>query len=161
MRLQAAALAMSALILSACGGGDTPANGASAPAGDASASASSAPATPASITGTTHDVLMLGDERGYRYEPAELTVSQGDGVRFVMVSGAPHNVEFERNGIPAGSAAQLSANISDKMSELASNMYLAEGDEVTVSFANVPAGEYNIICTPHLPMGMRGKVTVQ
>src|SRR5690606_18880043 len=81
--------------------------------------------------------------------------------RFVMVSGPPHNVSFEENGIPAGAAAQLDANISDKLSFLSSGMYMNVGDEVTVSFANVPSGEYNFICTPHLAMGMRGKVIVQ
>ena len=165
MRLQAAALAMSAMFFAACGGGDTaaedtpsttPAAGTEAAAGTAAGTGTMAP-----ITGQTHEVQMVGDADGYRYEPAELTIAAGDGVRFVMVSGPPHNVSFEPNGIPAGSAEQLSANMSDKLSELSSNMYMNVGDEVTVSFANVPTGEYNFICTPHLAMGMRGKITVQ
>lgn len=165
MRLQAAALAMSAMLFAACGGGDTAAdNTASTPAAE-TAAPSSTPAegsvAPAPITGTTHEVRMLGDGEGYRYDPVELTVAPGDGVRFIMVSGPPHNVSFEENGIPAGSAAQLDANMSDKLSFLSSGMYMNVGDEVTVSFANVPSGEYNYICTPHLAMGMRGKVTVQ
>lgn len=165
MRLQAAALAMSALFFAACGGGDTAANDTPAtPAAGGTAAAPGASAegvAAAPITGTTHVVRMLGDDQGYRYDPAELTVAPGDGVRFVMVSGPPHNVSFEPNGIPEGSAAQLDANISDKLSFLSSGMYMNVDDEVTVSFANVPSGEYNFICTPHLAMGMRGKVIVQ
>ena len=30
-----------------------------------------------------------------------------------------------------------------------------------VSFANVPAGKYDYICTPHIATGMKGSVTVQ
>ncbi len=163
MRLKAAALALSAMFFAACGGGDTADT--STPAADQSAATQGTGAegsvAAAPITGTTHEVRMLGDDQGYRYDPAELTVAPGDGVRFVMVSGPPHNVAFEENGIPAGAAAQLDANISDKLSFLSSGMYMNVGDEVTVSFANVPSGEYNFICTPHLAMGMRGKVIVQ
>lgn len=165
MRLQAAALVMSAILFAACGGSDTAAdNTASTPAASPAATPSTGAegsVAAAPITGTTHEVRMLGDDQGYRYDPAELTVAPGDGVRFIMVSGPPHNVSFEENAIPAGSAAQLDANMSDKLSFLSSGMYMNVGDEVTVSFANVPSGEYNFICTPHLAMGMRGKVTVQ
>lgn len=161
MRLQAAALAMSAILFAACGGGDAATT--DAPSTTPSTETSAAPAgdvAPAPITGTTHEVKMLGDADGFRFEPAELTVKVGDGVRFTLVSGPPHNVEFRENEIPAGAAAQLSANMDDKMSALSSNMYMNPGEGVTVSFANLPTGEYNFICTPHLPMGMKGKITV-
>jgi plastocyanin len=39
-------------------------------------------------------------------------------------------------------------------------MMLAEGEEYTISFAGVSPGTYEYFCTPHLAMGMRGKVTV-
>jgi plastocyanin len=31
----------------------------------------------------------------------------------------------------------------------------------TISFAKVPAGKYDFICTPHAAMNMKGSITVQ
>jgi len=169
MRFYGLALLAGAAVLGACGGGDkktdttatTPAPGAAAtPAPGAAAPAAGALAKmPA--TGATHEVKMIGDEKGYRFDPANITVKAGDGVKFVMVSGGPHNVSFDPTGIPAGTQAQLNANISDKMADLQSTMKQNPGESVTVSFANVPSGQYNYHCVPHLAMGMKGVVTVQ
>ena len=54
---------------------------------------------------------MIGDEKGYRFEPANITVKQGDGIKFTMVSGGPHNVAFDAAAIPAAGKDQLAANI--------------------------------------------------
>jgi plastocyanin len=174
MRFYAYAFAASALVLGACGGGDkktADSAAAAAPAADTTAAAAPAPpatsvtpsgtATAAAVTGNTVEVKMIGDAQGYRFDPANVTIKKGDGVKFTMVSGGPHNVAFDEANIPAGSAAQLDANMSDKMAMLSSNMKMNPGDAITVSFANVPAGAYNFHCTPHLAMGMKGTITVQ
>jgi plastocyanin len=174
MRFYAFAFAASALVLGACGGGDNKAADSTAtsgtPAADSTAAATTTPATTtgasgsataAAITGNTVEVKMIGDAQGYRFDPANVTIKQGDGVKFVFVSGGPHNVAFDPAAIPAGATAQLDANISDKMAELSSNMKTNPGEAITVSFANVPAGAYNYHCTPHLAMGMKGVITVQ
>ncbi len=164
MRLYAAALAMSTMFLAACGGDNTNAtDGADvAPvAGAAEMPGAMTAGTMMPVTGTVHEIRMVGDAQGYRFEPAERTIAAGDGVKFIMVSGAPHNVDFQANGIPAGTAAQLSANIPEKGGELGTPIYTELGKEVTISFAGLPAGEYNFNCTPHLPMGMVGKIIVQ
>ena len=163
MRYFGFALAASALVLGACAGGDTTADTttAQAPATDAAAPAP-APAggdvAAAPVTGTVHVSNMVGDANGYRFEPAELTVKQGDGVKFVMVSMPPHNAAFEN--VPPAVAPQLNANIPEKMGDLSTKMMMNQNEEVTVSFANIPPGKYDFICTPHLAMGMRGSVTV-
>ncbi|HKW47882.1 MAG TPA: plastocyanin/azurin family copper-binding protein, partial [Gemmatimonadaceae bacterium] len=49
--------------------------------------------TAAPISGQTVEVKMLQDAQGsYRFDPADVTIKPGDGVKFIMVSGAPHNV---------------------------------------------------------------------
>ena len=167
MRYFALAFVASALV--ACGGGEKAADSTAA-ADSASAAAAAAPApqataagtaTAAPATGTIHEVKMVGDDKGYRFEPAELTVKAGDGVKFIMVSGGPHNVAFEEAGIPGGASAQLSANIENAAAPLTSQMLVNPNEAINVSFANVPAGTYNFNCTPHLAMGMKGKITVQ
>jgi plastocyanin len=169
MRFYGIALAASAVVLGACAGGDKPAADTAAVAIDTSMSATPAPAAPAAggaatmaaITGTTHEVKMLGDAQGYRFEPANITVKAGDGIKFTMVSGGPHNVAFDAATVPADVQAQLDANISEKMGQLSSAMKMNPGESITVSFANIKAGKYPYHCTPHLALGMKGEITVK
>ena len=119
-------------------------------------------ASAAPITGTTHTVNMVGDAKGYRFEPANVTVKQGDGIKFVVVSGGPHNVAFDPATIPADVKSQLDANMgSDKMGELSSALKTNNGESVTLSLGNIKPGQYPFHCTPHLALGMKGVITVQ
>lgn len=169
MRFSAFAFAASALVLAACGGEKAaPADSAAATADTAAMAApaatpdaGAATATAAPATGTTHDVKMIGDEKGYRFEPANLTVKAGDAVKFTMVSGGPHNVSFDEAAIPAAGKAQLTANIPNPAAPLSTQMLLNPNETVTISFANVAPGTYNFNCTPHLAMGMKGVITVE
>ncbi len=164
MRFKGLALAASAFVFAACGGSEeAPASDTGAAAAPAAApAASSGSATMAPATGQTHEVKMIGDDKGYRFEPANITIKQGDAVKFTFVSGGPHNVSFHADSLPAGSAAQLDANMGDqRLSELMSNMYQQPGEGITISFANLPAGRYPFNCTPHIAMNMVGVITVQ
>ena len=181
MRFYGIALLTSAAILGACGGEKQPAADTSAattattpaattPTGDTAATgaASGAATTPvagavarAEPTGTTHEVKMLGDATGYRFDPANITVKQGDAIKFVMVSGGPHNVAFQNVTDPTAKA-QLDANMpGQKMGELNGPMIMTPNEAYVISFAKVPAGKYDYVCTPHLAMNMRGVITVQ
>jgi plastocyanin len=171
MRFFAVAFAASALVLGACGGGEKGEGAAtmdssatatpSADAGAAGATAGGGAASAAAVTGTTHEVRMIGDEKGYRFEPANLNVKAGDGVKFIMVSGGPHNVAFDEASMPAGAKDQLNANIPNPAAPLSSQMYMNPNEEFVISFANVAPGTYNYVCTPHQAMGMKGAITVQ
>jgi plastocyanin len=163
-------LLASAVILGACAGGGSADDTAGATTGATTGAATATPptgqptGTPTGAqqpTGQTHTVRMVGDAQGYRFEPANITVKRGDAVKWLMVSGGPHNVAFAPDGIPAGAQAQLSANMPNQQGPLSSPMMMNANEEYTVSFAGVPAGAYNYVCTPHLAMNMRGVVTVQ
>jgi plastocyanin len=186
MRFNGVALVASAAMLAACGGGDksasnsgaadssttattttstttTPAAGAAA----TGATGATSTATPLPITGKTYEVKMIGDAKGYRFEPASLTIKVGDGLKFVNVTGGPHNVAF--NSEPPESKAQLDANMpaqtgsgpGQKLGELSGPLLVQPNDTYTVSFAGVKPGAYGFNCTPHLALGMKGQVTVQ
>lgn len=172
MRFYGITLTASAIVLGACAGGDSNVADTTAVAVDttmgpvAAAPGTTTPAaggavTAAPITGTTHEVKMVGDAQGYRFEPANITVKAGDGIKFTMISGGPHNVSFDPATIPADVQAQLNANISEKMSTLSSALKMNAGESVTVSFANIKVGTYPFNCTPHLALGMKGTITVQ
>jgi plastocyanin len=174
MRFYGLAVAVGAIALGACAGGEKQPSDTTHVAVDTSAASvatttntTSAPATGgavamAPITGTTHEVKMVGDAKGYRFEPANITVKQGDGIKFVVVSGGPHNVAFDPATIPADVKGQLDANMgTDKMGELSSSMKMNPGDAVTISFANIKPGQYPFHCVPHLALNMKGVITVQ
>jgi plastocyanin len=158
--------------LIACAGGDKRADDPAAVAVDTStvvsAGGTMSPGTPvvagtmAPITGTTHEVKMVGDAKGYRFEPANITVKQGDGVKWIIVSGGPHNVAFDPATIPPDVRPQLDANMgTDRMGELSANMKINPGESITISFGNIKPGQYPYHCTPHLALGMKGIITVR
>jgi len=151
-------------MLGACGGDKAATTDtAMAPAADSTAMAPAAPAAGAMapITGTTHEVKMIGDGTGYRFEPANITIAAGDGIKFLMISGGPHNVAFDPAVVPAAAKTALMANMPEQSGELSSKMMLNADESYTISFAGVPAGEYAYHCTPHLAMNMKGVITVK
>lgn len=162
MRFHGIALFAGAALLAACGGGESaPADTAAAtPAPEVTPAAATGTATAAPITGTTHTVNMVGDDKGYRFEPATLTVAPGDGISFVMVSGGPHNVAFDAATIPEAVKAQLQANMPNS-ADFSSPMMMNANETWTVSMGNIPAGTYGIICTPHLAMGMKMELIIK
>jgi plastocyanin len=169
MRFNGFVITVGAIALSACAGGEKKPADTTHVAVDTTATTttntSSTPAgssTMAPITGKTIEVKMVGDAKGYRFEPANFTVKQGDGVKFVVVTGGPHNVAFDPATIPSDVKGQLDANMgTDKMGELSSNMKMNAGESVTVSFGNIKPGQYPYHCVPHLALNMKGVITVQ
>ena len=168
MRVIGIALVSSAVILSACGGGEKKPDVKSdaqtpAPAATPTPSGPVAAGTPAPITGKTVEIKMLGDATGYKFEPAAVTISAGDAIKFVVVAGGPHNVAFDPAQFTDASVkTQLDANFgSDKMAELSSGLKMNPGDAITISFGGIKPGTYTFNCTPHLAMNMKGTVTVK
>ncbi|HJP59921.1 MAG TPA: plastocyanin/azurin family copper-binding protein [Gemmatimonadaceae bacterium] len=106
-------------------------------------------------------VRMLGDASGYRFRPASVTAHVGDVVRFVNVSGGPHNVSFSEDGIPAGAAATLQSNMQRTIGELSGAMLSEPNETFTVSLAGLPPGTYRYYCLPHQAMKMVGRITVR
>ena len=159
MRFSGLTLVATVVALGACGGGE------SKPAEDASKMA--ATPTPAAggamaampATGKTHEIKMVGDEKGYRFEPANVTIKVGDAVKFVTVSAQPHNIAF--SSVPADSRAQLQANMPEAMGDMMGKMLMNPSEAYTISFAGVKPGKYDFNCTPHLANNMKGTITVQ
>jgi plastocyanin len=188
MQLIGRALLASVFVLGACAGGDknaaktdsstavssttttttTPAattdsSATAAPSSGAAAAPAAGAVAAAPATGKTVEVKMEGDEKGYRFDPANITVKAGDAIKFVNVSGGPHNVGFDPAKVPAPAQAQLGANMpgDHSMGPLESPLLLQPNESYTISFAKIPPGTYDIHCTPHLALGMKGVVTVQ
>ena len=176
MRFHGFAVAVGVIALGACAGGEkkpTDTTHVAVDTSTSSASTSSTTATtpggttsgsvaPAPITGKVHEVKMYGDAKGYRFEPANFTVKEGDGAKFVVVGGGPHNVAFDAATVAADVKTQLDSNMgTDKLGELSSALKTNPGESVTISFGKIKPGQYPFHCTPHLALGMKGVITVQ
>jgi len=149
------ALAGASLLLGACSepAAATPAvRGAAAPLAES--------ALP--VRGSVHTVRMVLDDEGFRFVPSYLTVREGDGVQFRMISGVPHNVSFDDRFIPAGSRAQLAANLGAiGARELAAPVVTAYDSSYVISTSGLPRGEYLFYCAPHLSLNMHGVLTIR
>jgi plastocyanin len=155
MRVAFAALAIIAL---ACGGSNR------ADTGETEATAeTTARRVPAQrvTTGALHEVRMLGTSDGrFLYEPASLTIKVGDRVRWINVSGGPHNVAFYADRIPAGASAFLQAAMTRRIGDLAGELLFQANAVYEIGFAGAPPGTYVYFCTPHEMLGMTGQLTI-
>lgn len=108
----------------------------------------------------TVTIQMVGSTSGYKFDPANVTIKSGDVVKFVAVSGGPHNVGFDASAIPSGAAAVLQKNMTGQLGPLLGPM-VNNGDSYSVSFAGAPPGAYHYFCLPHQSLNMVGIITVQ
>jgi len=129
---------------------------------------SAPPAAPAAgsdamaMTGPVVEVKMTGNgSTRAAFEPASLTIAPGTTVRFIDVSGGPHNIAFWQDSVPAGAAAVLNANMKNTVDNLAGPFLTNANETYDVSFANAPKGVYKGFCTPHQTLGMKIAITVQ
>lgn len=114
-----------------------------------------------------HQVRMVMNGAISRFEPATLTIHPGDQVRFVNVSGGPHNVAFDAATVPADAKAALTAGMPNQIDELWGPLMSAPGATYTLSFAGVKPGRYPYFCVPHMydkngntTTGMKGTIVV-
>jgi len=171
MRFNGLALVAGAIAIVACGGGgdksavdtaqknDTAAAPATQNTGAMSTTTTGGSVAMAPITGKTVEVKMVGDGTTFKFDPANVTIKAGDGVKFTVVSMPPHDIAF--TGVSAAAKAQLMANMPNQAKELTSPMMMTANENYTISFAKVPPGTYNYNCEPHAAMGMKGTITVQ
>ena len=182
MRLYGLALATAgALVLGACAGKDkatsdttsataattpTDTSATSAAPGGAAAPAPEQGGKPA--TGTTHEVRMVMEGTTPKFVPADITVKAGDAIKFLNVSGGPHNVSFKPEDIPDDVENQLDANMPNqpgaKLGKMMGPLIIdttGPNSSYTVSFAGIKPGKYPYHCTPHEVQGMKGTITVQ
>ena len=97
----------------------------------------------------SYTVKMGTDTFQLKFEPAELTVSPGDTVKFQNNQLAPHNIVFDQEPLASlgMSPTKTLINPSDSYS-------------VTLP-DDIAAGTYTFYCSPHKGAGMVGKLTVE
>ncbi len=109
----------------------------------------------------THEVRMIAAGTAMRFEPAALTIKPGDRVRFVNVSGGPHNVSFDPARVPDDVERVLSAAMAQQIQPLWGPLMSDANASYTIAFTGVKPGTYEFFCMPHMAMGMKGTLTVR
>ena len=155
------AMILCSLLASACGGGEKQHTDTTAIGAPPSSTPAATPGAAPAIVGKTWDVKMLGDATGYRFDPPMLTIKAGDGVRWTVVSGPPHNVTFWPDSIPPRAEATLRASMTQTIAPLTGPLLVNPSLTYTVGFVGAPPGTYHYYCTPHLAVGMKGVIVVQ
>jgi len=133
--------------------------------GDQTQTQSAPPAPPAAgaaaPTGPVVEVKMTGNgSTKAAFEPSSITIPAGATVRFTSVSGAPHNIAFWSDSVPAGAVPVLQANMKNTVDNL-SGPFLQQNETYDVSFANAPKGTYKGYCVPHVALGMKLSIKVE
>ncbi len=154
MRHLIAALGIAAL---ACGGGEQ----AGQQAQQAAPPTGGQPAAAAAATGAVHEVKMELRDGKYIYDPVQLTIKAGDTVKWINLSGGPHNVSFYQDKIPAGAADVLNAAMPNRMGPLSGPLLTDSLAVYQISFTRAPAGMYDYYCLPHEALGMKASLTIQ
>jgi plastocyanin len=135
--------------------------------GEKKAAAPQSPPGPAAPTGAAPsgrvvEVKMTGNgTTRAAFEPSMLSIKSGTTVRFINVSGGPHNIAFYPDSIPVGAAAALKAGMPTPMSDLMGPFLTKPNETYDVSFAGAPAGIYKGYCLPHVALGMKVMIKVE
>jgi plastocyanin len=120
------------------------------------------PAPAAEPAGSVVEVKMTGDgTTKAAFEPATLTIKPGTTVRFINVSGGPHNIAFFADSIPKGGAEALKKGMANAMSDLTGPFLTQPNEKYDISFAGAPAGTYKGYCMPHVAFNMKIAIKVQ
>ncbi len=144
---------LAAFAIVACGGDKKSA---------ASQAEAATPAPAAAPAGAVVEVKMTGNGTSVAaFEPSKLSIKTGTTVRFINVSGGPHNVAFYADSIPKGGADALKKGMANAMGDLTGPFLTQPNEKYDVAFAGAPAGVYKGFCLPHVALGMHIAITVQ
>jgi len=110
-----------------------------------------------------HVVRMIADPANhvYRFEPAEVVAAPGDVLVFQAVSGAPHSVVFESEGLSPGVRGAFNNAMPARSGDLSSTLITASGREYRMTVPQVPPGTYPYYCLPHRAYDMRGVLRIK
>ena len=107
-----------------------------------------------SVLAETYTVKMGSDSGNLVFQPATVTVKQGDIVHWVNNKLPPHNVMFDAKKVPAEEEMKVAAFSHPQLM-----IKPGETHELVISEDFVP-GEYNYYCAPHRGAGMVAKIIV-
>lgn len=120
-----------------------------------------APTARAMAASDTVTVKMIGSSSGYSFQPSMVRIKIGQSVKFVTVSGGPHNVTFDPQDIPEGAAPTLDQDMPRQQAKLTGPLVTNPDDSYVITFKDAKPGAYKFYCLPHQSFGMQGTIIVE
>lgn len=96
----------------------------------------------------------------FRFSPGQVNARPGDILLFTAVSGTPHSVVFESNGLSAPAHEALNGALSRRSGDLSSPLLTPNGAEYRMVVPALPPGSYPFFCLPHRAYDMRGVLKI-
>jgi plastocyanin len=114
------------------------------------------------VAQTTHVIRLEAEpeQELHRFVPARVTAKPGDVLRFRVTSGAPHNIAFEAQGLPAQAHEALNAAMPSRSGDLSGPVLTANGAEYRMTVPAIPPGRYVFFSLPHRAYEMTGELIV-
>ena len=111
----------------------------------------------------TRDIRFVADVEhdSYRFLPPTVTANAGDVLLFKVVSGAPHNVVFEAEGLTRRSRDLLNSALPRRTADLTGPLLTRAGEEYRLVVPPLPAGRYRYFCLPHRAYDERGELVIR
>jgi plastocyanin len=109
-----------------------------------------------------HEVRLeaSADRDVYRFVPATVSARAGDVLLFRTVSGTPHSIVFESNGLSAPAREALNGAMGRRAGDLSSPLLSPDGAEYRFVVPAISPGRYQFFCLPHRAYDMRGTLHV-
>ena len=111
----------------------------------------------------THTVHLEGSAEAeeFRFVPAKVTARPGDVLKFVVKTGAPHNISIEKAGLSPAVREAWSRALPGRIDELGGPLLRQAGAEYRIVVPRVPPGSYRFYCLPHRSYHMDGELVVR
>jgi len=113
--------------------------------------------------GEPSDADHVIDMNAVAFDPAELTISQGDTVAWVHSAGEAHSVSAYADEIPGGATYWASGGFESEEAARTGwengEGYVQSGQYYTHTFETT--GTHDYFCIPHEAAGMEGSITVE
>ena len=109
------------------------------------------------------EVRLVADPKAesYRFEPASINAKPGDVLLFRVVSGAPHNISLEPDGMAEPTRQAWNNALTGRTAELSGPLLVRTGMTYRVVVPAVPPGTYRYFCLSHRAYDERGEIVVQ
>ncbi|PCR90363.1 DUF5059 domain-containing protein [Natrinema ejinorense] len=115
------------------------------------------------VEGVPDDADHVVDMQAVAFEPAELTVEQGETVAWTHASGEPHSVSAYEDGIPSDATYWASGGFESETDAREGwengQGAVTSGESYVHTFETT--GKHEYVCIPHEAAGMVGTIVVE
>jgi plastocyanin len=111
----------------------------------------------------SHVIKLQADagEEAYRMDPPRVVAHVNDVLIFRVVSGEPHSITFEAEGLSPQAHDALNQALKRRSADLTSPLLTAPGAEYRMEIPAIPKGRYRFFCLPHRAYDERGVIVVE